>query len=95
MKKIHNDARCTIVFILSITKSDMKVAYQAAKRCPAHPEHDKCGIVNVTGGPSTGFTCTEAKEMYCNADSDGNIHVDDRELCYGEHTDEDCILPQT
>lgn len=79
------------LFVPSMTKSELKTAYQAAKCCPSHTEHDKCAIVYLTGGPSTGFTCTEAKELYCNADSNNNIQVDDCEMCYGEHTDPDCM----
>jgi len=75
----------------NIPKSTMKTAYQNSGCCPLLNNYNKCSIVHVTGAPYSGFTCDEVQQLYCNAINDTIIIVDPCDLCYGIHTDTDCL----
>lgn len=68
----------------SISKSAMKTAYNLAGCCRSKPNYNRCAIVHVDGGPSSGFTCDEAKDLFCQSDVD--IEYEGCEMCYGTHS---------
>ena len=74
----------TLLALASIQKDVMKAAYQTSGCCPLLQNHNICNIVHVEGGPQSGFTCAQAKELYCSA-VNGLVEFEDCELCYGEH----------
>ena len=73
----------------SVQKSVLKAAYKAAKCCPLQANHNKCNIVDVPGITFTQFTCDQIYELYCEAPN--TVEIEECELCWGEHTDPDCI----
>ena len=81
-----------VVFVTSVQvhKSLLKAAYNEAKCCPSKPGYNKCNMVNVSGVSFTQFTCDQVYELYCGGSD--MIQIGECELCWGEHTDPDCML---
>ena len=58
-----------IFFSGAIVKSELRREFKASGCCPLNLNYNECAIIHMINGPNSGFTCEQAKTLYCTNDS--------------------------
>lgn len=70
------------------TGQELKNEFIQVGCCEQHSNYNPCAKLFVRNGPPSGFTCSEAKGLYCDSRKNANSVWDGCESCYGIHTGE-------